>query len=150
MKTGSTKPEWDTPPHGDFASYVELLTAPKPKPVNSAPAAARLPPGVAASKSPLFLSGVGPAWGSWMGGLRVARAVLLVLLGLQGVALMFWGRGSFAGLLATGMLWWILGWLLDIAPKILRVPGLAARADPQSLPDRLRQVSPQRNTGKKK
>ena len=25
--SGPIKPEWDTPPHGDFASYVERLSA---------------------------------------------------------------------------------------------------------------------------
>lgn len=149
MTTGSTKPEWDTPPHGDFASYVERLTAPNP--VRSTPSAGRVPPAVPTSTNDQVLPpGVGQIHGSWMGVLRRARFGLLLLMGLQGIALFFGGWGSFAGLIATGMLWWVLGWLPDVAPKILRIPESTVRADTQSLQDRLRKAGPQRNVGKKK
>ena len=110
MSTGSNKPEWDTPAHGDFAAYVERLTAPKPISAASPPAA----PGPA-SDLPVQPGAVAPpfdpkhALPKLMSGLRVARAFLLALTLVQAVALLVWGRGAWLGLLMAISLWWGLG-----------------------------------------
>jgi len=156
MNPGSTKPEWDTPPHGDFAGYVERLTASNaarsaasPAPPNAANPG-RTVPGASGVKGQALPPDLAQLWVPWMGGLRIARTLLLLFVGLHGAALVFWGRGSFAGLIFMGVLWWALGWLLDAAPKILQMPGVVARAGTQSQQVRLRPAGTQRNTGREK
>ena len=166
MTTGLTKPEWDTPPNGDFASYVERLTALEPvKPLSapSRPAAKALPPSsvpIASVRGACVPSqGLPGAFGSVPGGLRfqsflrvfsTARVVLLALTALHGVAQVFWGRGSLVGLLMMAGLWWWLGWFRHMVVKVLKMPdasvGIAAKVNQE----RLRQTGLQRQSGKKK
>jgi len=151
MSSGSPKPEWDTPPHGDFASYVERLTAPRP--VKPAAVPGRGAPGAPDASSapgqvlaPDFAQWLSP----WMGALRGARAVLLLLAGLHGAALFFLGWGSLAGVVAMGMLWWGMGWLLDVAPRLLPSPGTVVRGSTDSLQARQRPAGPLRTQYRKK
>ena len=98
MRTGATKPEWDTPPDGDFASYVQRLTAPplpaagRPK---APPAASASPVAEAGGRQPLRQGASSPpqtpsqfalGWAPFDAGLRTARALLLGLTGLPGEA----------------------------------------------------------------
>ena len=118
MTTGATKPDWDTPPDGDFAAYVERLTAQKPlqkAPVTQAPAAAVAAVGRAAQAPntgaqaqalpPDLLQVMRPLAGV----LRTVRAVLLVMVVLHGIALFLLGQGSLPGLVVMGVVWWGLG-----------------------------------------
>ena len=163
MTTGATKPDWDTPPDGDFAAYVERLTAQKPlqkAPVTQAPAAAvavgraaqapsagaqaqALPPDLLQLMRPLA------------GVLRTVRAVLLVMVVLHGIALFLLGHGSLPGLVVMGVVWWVLGWLMQSAAQLGGAQASGMNTATQALQDRLRQVAQQRSgtglgTGKKK
>lgn len=157
MKTGATKPEWDTPPNGDFASYVERLTAP--------PSARKAPPMATRATSPARQPAAGSSSTSasqalppdlaqvllpLLGVLRTVRAVLLLFLVMHGVALFVFSQGSLPGLIFMAALWWGLGWLIQAAPQAIgpKAAGLGARPEP--LQERLRQVAQQRNSGKKR
>ncbi|PVY92604.1 hypothetical protein C8C95_3476 [Acidovorax sp. 99] len=165
MTTGATKPDWDTPPDGDFAAYVERLTAQAPlqkaraaqasaaatngavqSSKASAPATSLpqvLPPDVLQLMQPLA------------GVLRTVRSVLLVMMVLHGIALFLLGRGSLPGLVVMGAVWWGLGWLMQSAAQAGGAQAPGGRAGMESLQDRLRQMAQQRSgtgigTGKKK
>ena len=164
MTTGATKPDWDTPPDGDFAAYVERLTAQKPlqkAPVTQAPAAAVAAVGRAAQAPntgaqaqalpPDLLQVVRPLAGV----LRTVRAVLLVMMVVHGIALFLLGQGSLPGLVVMGVVWWGLGWLMQSAAQLGGAQASGVNAATQALQDRLRQVAQQRSgtglgTGKKK
>lgn len=159
MPTYLVKPEWDTPPHGDFASYVERLTAPKPAisaspsiaPLSAAPAQAM----ASAQRAPVadgsaLSVDLRRSFAPFLNGLRVARVVLLVLALAHGAALMLWGWGSLVGLLIMAGLWWGLGGLSRVAATVLQAPanatGMVLKADKK----RLGQMGSQRQSGKKK
>ncbi|MDR6152683.1 hypothetical protein QF021_000772 [Acidovorax delafieldii] len=164
MTTGATKPDWDTPPDGDFAAYVERLTAQKPlqkAPVTQAPAAAAAAVGRAArapnagaqaqALPPDLLQAMRPLAGV----LRTVRAVLLVMVVLHGIALFLLGQGSLPGLVVMGVVWWGLGWLMQSAAQLGGAQASGMNTATQALQDRLRQVAQQRSgtglgTGKKK
>ena len=170
MTTGATKPDWDTPPDGDFAAYVERLTDQKPlqkAPVTQAPAAAATATAAAAAVGraarapnagaqaqalpPDLLQVMRPLAGV----LRTVRAVLLVMVVLHGIALFLLGQGSLPGLMVMGLVWWGLGWLMQSAAQLGGAQASGVNTATQALQDRLRQVAQQRSgtglgTGKKK
>ena len=164
MTTGATKPDWDTPPDGDFAAYVERLTAQKPlqkAPVTQAPAAAVAAVGRAAQAPntgaqaqalpPDLLQVMRPLAGV----LRTVRAVLLVMVVVHGIAIFLLGQGSLPGLMVMGLVWWGLGWLMQSAAQLGGAQASGVNTATQALQDRLRQVAQQRSgtgsgTGKKK
>ena len=157
MRTGATKPEWDTPPDGDFASYVQRLTA---QPQAAAPRAQQ---SSAAPESPVAAAG-GPqpsregaslapsqfalGWAPFDAGLRTARAVVLVLVALHALALAVFGLGSLVGLIAMAGVWWGLGALRTAGRRALES---ADRGQPpltlHDVQERLRALALQRTAG---
>jgi len=166
MTTGATKPDWDTPPDGDFAAYVERLTAQKPlqkAPVTHAPAAAAAVAAVgraaqapsAGAQAQALPPDLLQVMRTLAGVLRTVRAVLLVMVVLHGIALFLLGQGSLPGLVVMGVVWWGLGWLMQSAAQLGSAQASGVNTATQALQDRLRQVAQQRSgtglgTGKKK
>ena len=166
MTTGATKPDWDTPPDGDFAAYVERLTAQKPlqkAPVTHAPAAAAAVAAVgraaqapsAGAQAQALPPDLLQVMRTLAGVLRTVRAVLLLMVVLHGIALFLLGHGSLPGLVVMGVVWWGLGWLMQSAAQLGSAQASGVNAATQALQDRLRQVAQQRSgtglgTGKKK
>ena len=166
MTTGATKPDWDTPPDGDFAAYVERLTAQKP--LQKAPAAQA--PAATAAAAAVGRAAQAPNTGAQAqalppdllqvmrplaGVLRTVRAVLLLMVVLHGIALFLLGQGSLPGLVVMGVVWWGLGWLMQSAVQLGSAQASGVNTATQALQDRLRQVAQQRSgtgsgTGKKK
>lgn len=167
MTMHSIKPEWDTPPNGDFASYVERLSASQALQSGRAQAAHsaqvtqqhQLPGGVApgsaqaaarqggASPAPLavvvppdLLKVVAP----FIGLVRIARTLLAVVAAVHALTLLMVGQGSWFGLAVMAGLWWFMGIVVNAAS------AGAVVVPPAAVKERQRQGAQQRKTGNKK
>ena len=126
MTNKTSKPDFDTPADGDFATYVERLNAAAPQapadPVISATGRSQSS-GLDEILEPLLpLQGL----------LRPARQVVLALMALQVLALLLFSSGSFMNLLTLGFVWWALGRLaLELAR--LSTGAKDATIDPHAL-----------------
>jgi hypothetical protein len=160
------KPEWDTPPRGDFAAYVERLSGAVPgaqtlgglgQTAGQGPLlgggkvsaqAAKLRPALqtkaAAPGAPAVVGAVTQV-------LRVVRGVLLLSLAVQALALFVLGQGSWWGLFVTALVWWGLGRVASLARTVLTLPGaMNAEQGIAQLKQQLAVLAQHKNTGKRK
>jgi hypothetical protein len=160
------KPEWDTPPHGDFAAYVERLSGAVPGAQSagrllqaSRPATRpnpKLGPGkhteaVSAVQSKATAPGPYSVWEPLSRIVRVVRGVLLLSAAVQMLMLFVLEQGSWWGLCVTALMWWGLGRVASMVRTVLTLPGIAnADQGIAQLKKQLADLAQQKNTGKRK
>lgn len=165
MTMHSIKPEWDTPPNGDFASYVERLSAAqalqagRTQAVHSAqvaqpPLAGGISPGSAQAAARQG-GAQGPAGGivlppdlvqlvaPFIGLVRTGRVLLAFFAGVHALTLVLAGQGSWLAVVVMAAAWWGMGQVIKAVATGTVVPSAAVT-------ERLRQEAQRRKTGNKK
>lgn len=148
------RPEWDTPPNGDFASYVERLTQ-SPRPVSEssmAPLPGRQAPAAkkranrSAAHSPAGrvespqLSVSSASRAVLLRLLKALRRVLLIAMLLLGALFFVKGSGSLIGMAFMGFLLWLVHSGVSALSAAAPVQDKAQAAPLQSLLHTLKQV----------
>lgn len=148
---GPSKPEWDTPPDGDFANYVERLSRPpsvqrpsEAMPIEPKDGASTVASG--AGLPPDLIQVLAP----FQGVLKLVRALLLLFAVVQGAAFLVWGKGTLMGVAVAGVLWWVLGSLSSRAfAKLTSEIQGPSKPSMAQLQERLAQLAKQRTTESK-
>lgn len=148
---GPSKPEWDTPPDGDFANYVERLSRPpsvqrpsEAMPIEPKDGASTVASG--AGLPPDLIQVLAP----FQGVLKLVRALLLLFAVVQGAAFLVWGKGTLMGVAVAGVLWWVLGSLSSRAfAKLTSEIQGPSKPSMAQLQERLAQLAKRRTTESK-
>ena len=155
---------WDAPADGDFASYVERLSAaqasnsvPAPPPAASSLGVGRQKTAKASAAAPAIdPSDLTPEEAASTAGLtekvRLVRLVFLLVLVGQVLLLWFFQKGSLALLFFTGIIWFMLGRAQGVLSQAL--PGFdgSDNSTPnlQSLREQFQRTARERKTKQKK
>jgi len=176
MNHRAPKPEWDTPPSGDFASYIERLTARPSPPLHTLPtskpqagtarkgqratpktSATHKPPGQqpvpksVGATVPFALSPeVAQALVPLQGLLGLVRRAVVVAAVIQVLLMAMFSIGTVGGLLLWAAAWWALTWLMGQIAKA--APPGAGQSNPSvsQLHELLQQLTRERTNGNKK
>lgn len=140
--------DWDTPVNGDFASYVERLSAVQiPQSVApSHPIAAQAPQAAQAAPAQAAPAPEGDGVESALAGkLRAVRIVVFLVFTAQALVLLFLQKGSLPLLFFTGMVWFFLGRMQSALLLTLPRAEGADRSTPlQRLRDELQRTARER------
>lgn len=148
--TQALHPEWDTPSDGDFARYLERLTALQAVRLPEEPGRVphltetmqRFKPSAAAG-APADLPDLQALKAPVAGVLSLVQVGLFLVVVIQVAVLALAGLGSAVGVAAAMLAWWVVGrWKRALG--VMRKPGVPVAASLSSLQQQLQALAQQK------